>query len=212
MNGEQWNQKGNEYLVKQEFGLAMDAFQTAAEEGNYFAMYSIACMYYFGDGVEKDDRQALIWYEKAAEHGDSEAMDRAGSMRLSGLGCSKDEAEAYRCYLKSAMNGSLSGMGHAGLCLLKGIGTKINRTEGLYWLEQASSKGNGIASVELGDYYLSQKDIPKGIAYLKRGTEQKYAPAFLRLAELYEAGTLVERDCSYAEKLREMAETAEEED
>ena len=80
MNGKEYTEKATEYLLKKEYDKAMEYYLKASDEGYYFAMYNIACMYYFGDGVEKDDQKAFSWYLKAYEHGDAEAGNRVGVM------------------------------------------------------------------------------------------------------------------------------------
>lgn len=64
---------GTEHLKKEEYEKALENYLKASDLGDFYAMYNIACMYYFGDGVAKNDTQALKWYEKASQAGDAEA-------------------------------------------------------------------------------------------------------------------------------------------
>lgn len=58
----------------------------AAAQGNDAAWCLIAGMYHDGDGVEKDDAEALKGFVKAAELGNTDAECRLGGMYLSGDG------------------------------------------------------------------------------------------------------------------------------
>ncbi|MCR4951291.1 MAG: sel1 repeat family protein [Solobacterium sp.] len=215
MNGKELNEKATEYLMNHDYDKAMEYYLSAAEEGNWLAMYNIACMYYFGDGPERNVREALAWFLKAAECGDPEAASRAGTLQLSEPEV-RDEQKAFACFLKAAEHGSLSGMGNLALCFLEGTGTEQNIEEGLAWMEQASAKGNGIASLKMGEYFESGTYVPsdekKAAEYYERGMKQRYAPAIEKLAKLYEEGRGVAQDRTRAEELRKLASETPDED
>ena len=50
-------------------------YRKAAEQGNDDAQYELGRAYYYGNGVEEDDAEAVKWYKKAAEQGNSDAAD-----------------------------------------------------------------------------------------------------------------------------------------
>ena len=45
-----------------------------ANTGDTYAMCSVGSMYRFGEGVEENGNEGLIWYRNAAEEGHSDAM------------------------------------------------------------------------------------------------------------------------------------------
>ena len=51
-----------------------------AEQGDADAQYALGNAYWYGGGVDKDQRAAMRWYSKAAEQG------RGGVVELSGGG------------------------------------------------------------------------------------------------------------------------------
>ena len=59
---------------------ALELFKKASEMGNFVSTYNVACMYYFGDGVEANTSTALEWFKKASAQGDREAENRVGIM------------------------------------------------------------------------------------------------------------------------------------
>ncbi len=66
-----------------------------AEKGNAIAQSDLGIMYTRGDGVEKDDVEAVKWFRKAAEQGLDNAQYNLGVMYYEGDGIPKDYAEAY---------------------------------------------------------------------------------------------------------------------
>ena len=55
-------------------------------------------MYANGEGVLKDDAEAVRWYRLAAEQGYAGAQNNLGLMYANGEGVLKDAAEAVRWY------------------------------------------------------------------------------------------------------------------
>lgn len=47
----------------------------AAAENNTMAMYAMGRIYYYGLGVPKDDRQAIVWYQKGVDLGSMRARN-----------------------------------------------------------------------------------------------------------------------------------------
>ena len=52
----------------------------AADQGNAKAQSNLGVMYYIGEGVPKDDTQAVYWYKKAADQGLADAQYNLGFM------------------------------------------------------------------------------------------------------------------------------------
>jgi TPR repeat protein len=53
-------------------------------------------MYNSGEGVPRDNAEAVKWYSKAAEQGDANAQYNLGLMYNSGEGIPRDDAEAVK--------------------------------------------------------------------------------------------------------------------
>jgi TPR repeat protein len=77
----------------------------AAEKGNPRAQAILGAMYYDGEGVARDYRQALNWYRKAAEQGFAEAQYNLGFMYYMGKGVERDRVEARRWFHSAAEQG-----------------------------------------------------------------------------------------------------------
>lgn len=66
-----------------------------AEHGDASAQYNFGVMYARGEGVPKDDVEAVTWVRKAAEQGLTEAQSTLGVMYAQSTGVPKDYATAY---------------------------------------------------------------------------------------------------------------------
>ena len=55
-----------------------------------------------GQGVAKDEVEAVKWYRKAAEQNDADAQNNLGVCYANGQGVAKDEVEAVKWYRKAA--------------------------------------------------------------------------------------------------------------
>ena len=71
--GEQDFRQGMQYYRNRQFSEAFPCFEKAARSGNTEAQSMIGVLYFQGNGVGKDDREAAKWFEKAARAGISKA-------------------------------------------------------------------------------------------------------------------------------------------
>ena len=70
------------------------------------AQNSLGVMYFSGDGVLKDDKEAVKWFHKAAEQGNPVAQCNLGNMYRTGEGVLKDHVIAYAWYNIADANGN----------------------------------------------------------------------------------------------------------
>ncbi len=86
-----------------------ELFWAAIEEarwGEPEAQYMVANMYEKGEGVEKDPKEAAMWYEKAADQGHPYSMYKLADMYEKGEGVAKDDAKAAEWFKKAAESGA----------------------------------------------------------------------------------------------------------
>jgi len=69
--------------------------QKKAEAGDAGAQFNLGVMYANGEGLVKDQVQAVKWYRKAAEQGMATAQFNLGVMYVAGEGVIKDPIEAH---------------------------------------------------------------------------------------------------------------------
>ena len=76
-----------------------------AKKGDALAQYNLGVMYANGQGVPKDEVEAVKWYRKASEQGDDLAQFNLGVKYANGQGVAKDEVEAYKWWLLAGAQG-----------------------------------------------------------------------------------------------------------
>jgi TPR repeat protein len=79
-----------------------------AEQGHVLAQLDLAWMYYHGEGVERDLKEAARLYRLAAEQGVASAQNNLGVMYKNGEGVFPDKKEAARLYRLAAEQGVAS--------------------------------------------------------------------------------------------------------
>jgi hypothetical protein len=110
----QWRLQGCELLgravlevsasssVSEDFLPALAAFQ-----GHAWAQCNLGWCYENGQGVVKDDKAAVKWYQKAAEQGNAAAQYNLGLCYANGQGVVKDDKAAERWYKQAAEQGNV---------------------------------------------------------------------------------------------------------
>ena len=100
----------------------------AAWLGNAEAQALLGSSYQFGEGVPKDEAEALKWYRRAAEQGNALGQAFLGAMYGNGTGVPKDYAEAYKWMLLGSAQGSEASKKH--IATLEPLLSPEQRAEG----------------------------------------------------------------------------------
>ena len=119
----------------------------AAEQGDAGAQSRLAARYYFGDGVAKDEAEAVRWNRLAAEQGRAAAQYNLGSRHFKGQGVLKDEAEAVRWYRLAAEQGDAAAQHNLGVKYAMGQGVFKDSVRAHMWCNIASANGNKTARI-----------------------------------------------------------------
>jgi hypothetical protein len=105
-------------------------------------MYNLGVMYAHGQGVSKDEIEAVSWFRKAAEGGNTNAMYNLGISYANGRGVPKDEREAVSWFRKGAEGGDANTMYNLGLHYYLGRGVPQDYMESYVWFSLAAAFGN----------------------------------------------------------------------
>ena len=114
----------------------------AAEQGDAGAQIRLGARYYFGDGVTKDEAEAVRWFRLAAEQGDADAQTSLGLMYAEGRGVLQDEAEAARWLRLAAEQGHAEAQFNLGVMYDTGQGVLKDSVRAHMWFNIASANGN----------------------------------------------------------------------
>lgn len=194
----------------------------SATEGNKFAQYSLANLYYYGNGVVKDLSQAFFWYQKSSAQGQPYASYAVAQMYSKGEYVCQNEETAQR-YYKDALSGflKLESKDQAddnlyyklGSMFKKGLGTDIDMDKAIDYFKRSAELGNKNAKRVLALEYISgehlEQDIDKGLVMLTECAESGDAFACYKLGKIYFKGEIVLQNLDKAEKYLLSAENNE---
>ncbi|MBM4393779.1 MAG: sel1 repeat family protein, partial [Deltaproteobacteria bacterium] len=121
-------------------------------QGDATAQYNLGFMYAKGEGVPKDDAEAVKWYRKAADQGLADAQYNLGVMYAVGKGVPKDDAEAVKWYRKAADQGLAGAQYNLGLMYRYGMDVPKDAAEAYAWYNLAAVSGGG------DSFYRKQRD------------------------------------------------------
>ena len=93
-----------------------------AEQGDAEAQTRLGRMYFTGEGVIEDRREAVRWFRLAAEQGDAEGQTYLGLMYADGWGVVEDDREAVRWFRLAAEQGAAAAQGELGRMYFHGRG------------------------------------------------------------------------------------------
>jgi TPR repeat protein len=100
-----------------------------ADQGDADAQFNLGVMYAKGQGVVKDEVEAVKWFRKAADQGNAEAQSNLGVMYAKGEGVVKDEVEAVKWFRKAADQGDADAQYNLGVMYAKGQGVVKDEVE-----------------------------------------------------------------------------------
>ena len=144
--------------------LPLEDLTRCAELGDAYAQHYLGLKYGAGQGVPKDDAEAVRWYRLAAEQGNAGAQSSLGWMYANGVGVPEDDAEAARWYRLAAEQGDYSAQGNLGRLYANGEGVPQDDAEAVRWFRLAAKQGGATAQFNLGLMY----DVVKACSGTKR--------------------------------------------
>ena len=186
---------------RQDTQKALECLKKGAEAGIAFCQANLAvCLYYGGQGLPIDAKQAVELAVKASRQGDVEAIGLLGDAYFTGNGVDKNMAKALAYLQQGASSGSSNAQYALSRLLRSGNeGVPQDVPQALQWLQKSASSGNGNAQYELGMLLMSgdgglKKDIPQGVRWLQKSADQGHFGAQNNLGLLYHNGEGVERN------------------
>ena len=158
----------------------------------------VGLLYARGQGVARDYKQAMAWYQKAAEQDVPAAEYNLGVMYANGQGVPANAAEASKWFLKAAQQGV--GDAASGLATIysEGDGAFKNYAEAAKWYRTAAEQGIASAAFSLGVMYDVgqgvQPNYAEALKWYRQAADAGYASAMTNIAILYYNGQGVKRD------------------
>jgi TPR repeat protein len=179
-----------------------------AERNDVASQLKVADMFSTGEGVEKNEENAIAWYKKAAASENVEAMQKLAQIYERNL-----NEEVNYWWIKLAETGDAFAEYKTALLYLKNSNVK-KHAQGVLLLKQAAEKKFTKAEYFLGVLFIEGKRVKKstemGCLLLKQAAEKNFVLAQRRLGiELFERD---EKDCSSKEAFYWLSEGAKNDD
>ena len=124
---------------KHDYATALREFKA---DSSAQANYLLGIMYYKGEGVESNKKEAVKWLQKAAVRGHVQAAYSLAVIYDKGDGIPQDQQEAVKWYRKAAEKGHALSQFNLGLMYTNGEGVEKNHTEAVKWLRKAARQKN----------------------------------------------------------------------
>lgn len=133
-----------------DYAAAVQIWRSLAEKGNRPAQFSLGGLYARGQGVPRDDREALKWYRAAGESGYVPAQSQLAVMYDEGRGQPRNLAKAMKWYRRAAQQGDLRSQVALGLIYGTGRGVPQNYFQAEKWYRLAAEQGDALSQNQLG--------------------------------------------------------------
>ena len=197
---------------RRDYTTVLKKYCFLTKQGDTDAQYHLGWMYEYGNGVERNDREAATRYRKAAQRGHVEAQYNLGNMYEYGNGVEQDNAEAVKWFQKAAEQGHAGAQYCFGFSHRYGSSIERNDAEAVKWFQKAAEQGNAKAQAELGMMYRYgngvEQNNEKAIEWHRKAAEQGEPSIQYRLGEiLYKNGMAASQD--YGEAIKWFRKAAE---
>ena len=140
-------------------------YKPKAEKGDASAQFNLGRCYFYGQGVAKDEVEAVKWYRKAADQGNARAQSNLGFCYAKGTGIAKDEVEAVKWYRKAADQGNARAQYTLGMCYRDGEGVAKDEVEAYALLN--------ISAINYSTAVVAREDLEKQMSPDQRAAGQR---------------------------------------
>src|ERR1700676_3908368 len=187
-------------LLAFEVALAQSSEQVSAKKraiadlkeiayaGNVNAQVQLGVIYLTGDGVAKDDAEAVKWLRKAAEQDNPLGERYLAEMYFKGRGVPADIVEAAKWLRMAAEQGDAESEHNLAVLYTQGEGVPRNLKEAANWMRKAAEQNLAAGEQGLGVLYENgdgvREDPIEAAMWYRKAVDQNYVPAMNNLAEL----------------------------
>jgi TPR repeat protein len=195
---QQLDQQAKAAFDLKKYPEALALFQKAADRGDALAEAWLGWMYQNGNGVTRDNGQALNWYRKAADQNNTFAQHNLGFMYHGGQGVQQDYGLAVTWFRRAADLGNADSQFMMGQYYINGFGVKQDPAQAVGWYRKAAAQGNAIAQIQLGSSYYSGKgvsqDYAQAMVWFRKAADQNYMLAHFFIGAMYLQGAGIKPD------------------
>lgn len=142
-----------------DYQKALRLIRPLANDGDAAAQFNLGLIYATGQGVQRDDAAAAVWFRKAAEQGYASAQSNLGTVYLYGRGVTQDDTEAVVWFRKAADQGDAIAEFLLGNQYANGKGVPQDYSEAMVWFRRAAEQGHPVAKLFLGVMYAEGRGV-----------------------------------------------------
>lgn len=102
----------------------LDSLKISAASGDAEAQNYLGVCFEHGDGINKDLKQAVVWFQKSAAQGNLDAQCNLGNCYFYGFGTDVNGKAAFYWFMKSAEKGFAKAQYNLGICYEHGEGVE----------------------------------------------------------------------------------------
>lgn len=168
---------------------AREILAAAADEGQVFAMMSLAASYRAEHTDSPEPELARFWYENALEAGEPKAQLALAYMHSLGEFGEPDQSASFRLLVAAADDGVPEAYASLGYAHFAGEGTEVDYAASLAAYQKAADAGVVGGYIGLGHLYQFgygvDQDRAMALEWFRRGAELGDVQAQLRVANLY---------------------------
>lgn len=197
------NWLGVYYGVQKDYGKAVFWSRKAAIQGDPLAEFVMGEVYFYGNGVPKNDSTALYWYKLAVVQGyhGAQAMLTKVQQDLAAKASASSQTQAVArartqpqppAETQSSAPATAEEQNLLGYAYYSGQGKPRNYAKALYWYRKAAAEGNASAENNLGVAYNYGKGVNKNysraVYWYRKSAEQGNPSAQTNLGVAYYQG------------------------
>ncbi len=138
------------------------SLRLAAANGDPSAEFEVAVRLDEGRGIERDLKEAVIWYQRSASRGFAPAQYRLGTLYERGLGVAADRGRAMAWYRSAADKGNLKAMHN--FAVLSASGDPADYQLAARWFSEAADRGLVDSQYNLAVLYETGRGVDRNLS------------------------------------------------
>lgn len=170
--------------------------QRMADQSYPAAQLLLAGCYHAGAGINRDDKEASLWYRKAAERGSVYAQYQLATLLNTSDNMVRNSQQAAKWYRQAAADGNVDAQYQLAKLYENGDGVSQDYAEAAKWYRKAAEQNHPQAQYQLGVMYLYgsgvEQNYQASLKWQRKAAEQGDVKAQFGLGTMYENGYGVE--------------------
>ena len=175
-----------------------DFSKAKAERGDAEAQFFLGVCYSVGEGISKNEAEAVKWYRKAADQDHAAAQFALATCFAIGAGVKQDDREEMKWVRKAAELNYAPAQFRLGSAFYAGSGVPKDEIEAVKWFRKGADQNYAPAQTVLGSTYFVGRGVPKdqveAVSWFRKAADQDDSSGQHFLGICYATGQGIERD------------------